>query len=157
MKQELTASSPLRERGLFLNTLPTITVVFLSLMRQKPGDDAFYCEYFVLSCCHLISSPTRFLLCKSIKHTYMPGSGDTRWINVCLKKLPVPETFSHTASLELQLRTPNFHELSKASGCLTCLSETIHAVGSYCLAGLGCQKDSASLSVLTQAQPFLGA
>lgn len=157
MEQELTASSPLLERRLFLNTLPTITVVFLSLMRQKPGDDAFHCEYFVLSCRHLISSPTRFLLYKSIKHIYMPGSGDTRWINVCLKKLPVTKTFSHTGSLELQLRTPSFHALSKASGCRTCLSETIHAVAPYCLPWLGCQNDSASLSVLTQTQPFLGA
>lgn len=55
MQQGFTPSRLLPAHRLFLNTVPTVMAVLLSLVRQKPGGDALKCKYFILPWGHLIS------------------------------------------------------------------------------------------------------
>lgn len=134
--------------------------------KAGPGNDATKCKYNIISYRQLISTPIvihsilyySLYIMDSWSIQYMPdlipGSGDTRWINVCLKKLPVAKTSSYIESSELELRTPTFLRLLS---CLACLSKILPGkLISNLDALLWCQNNSANLTVLTQPKPLLG-
>lgn len=98
VKQRFTLSSQLPERRLLFTTMPTSLQVCLSLIRQESEGTLWNVN--ILN----NHRPPNFyfngdtLCIKSMKHTCMPGSGGTKWVNMCQEAPDCHDVESHRKS-----------------------------------------------------------